>query len=123
MVLSSPFGSVAPWLAAWTLVSLHPALALGAVIPFGRVCRLSPKAGLAHAKLKNFNHDPNMKKREQSPSVPAGQIRPAKQMPVWPNNSSVTFFIRFFWLCFKPFASLISRYSLEKAPGLGHWTN
>ena len=82
MVLSSPFGSVAPWLAAWTLVSLHPALALGAVIPFGRVCRLSPKAGLAHAKVKNFNHDPNMKKREQSPSVPAGQIRPAKQMPL-----------------------------------------
>src|ERR1022692_1415431 len=48
-------------------------------------------------------------------------LRPA--FPVWPNNSSVTFCIPFFWPCFKPFASLISRYALEKAAGLGHWTN
>jgi hypothetical protein len=40
--------------------------------------------------------------------------------PVWPNNSSVTFFMRLFWLCFELFASLISRYALEKAAGLGH---
>src|ERR1022692_657829 len=39
--------------------------------------------------------------------------------PVWPNNSSVTFFMRLFWICFELFASLISRYALEKAAGLG----
>ena len=43
--------------------------------------------------------------------------------PVWPNNSSVTFFMRLFWICFELFASLISRYALEKAAGLGHRTS
>ena len=56
--------------------------AVAAVIPFGRVCGLRPKAGLARAANKtNFNHNPTMAKEVQSKSVSTGQIKPAKQMP------------------------------------------
>jgi len=56
---------------------------VAAVIPFRRVCCLRPKAGLACTQTNNFNHDLIMAQQDTSKSVPrAGQIRPAKQMPI-----------------------------------------
>ena len=56
---------------------------MAAVIPFRRVCCLRPKAGLAGTQTNNFNHDLIMAQQDTSKSIPrAGQIRPAKQMPI-----------------------------------------
>jgi len=70
-------------LAAWTLASLQSARALAAVIPFGRVYGLRPKAGLAGTLGKKAVSTTNqaMAKQVKSKSFPGGPIRPAKQMP------------------------------------------
>lgn len=61
-------------------MSAWPSRAVVALIPFRRVYRLRPKAGLAGAQ-QNFNLSPTMAKQVQSKSVSTGQIKPAKQMP------------------------------------------
>ena len=93
------------------MASPQPRRVVAAVIPFRRVCSLRPKAGLACAK-NNFHLDSTMTKQVRSPSVPTGQIRPAKQMPtVHPHAAGIDLGIR-------PQLSRIFGNDLSLIPGL-----